>query len=47
MTKKANLRSIFLWNHSLPAGATLVDKDIDKETFERWTIRAKEKWNKK
>ncbi len=34
-------------HNSLPAGATLVDKDIDKETFERWTIRAKEKWNKK
>ncbi len=34
-------------HNSLPAGATLVDKDIDKDTFERWTIRAKEKWNKK
>ena len=34
-------------HNSLPAGATLVDKDIDKETFERWTLRAKEKWNKK
>ena len=34
-------------HNSLPAGATLVDKDIDKDTFERWTIRAKEKCNKK
>ena len=34
-------------HNSLPVGATLVDKDIDKETFERWTLRAKEKWNKK
>ena len=34
-------------HNSLPDGATLVDKDIDKDTFERWTNRAKEKWNKK
>ena len=29
----------------IPQGATLVDKDIDKETFERWSRRAQEKWN--
>ena len=32
---------------SIPKGATIVNTDIDSETFERWTIRAKEKWNKK
>ena len=32
---------------SIPKGATVVNADIDSETFERWTIRAKEKWNKK
>ena len=32
---------------SIPTGATVVNADIDSETFKRWTIRAKEKWNKK
>ena len=32
---------------SIPKGATIVNTDIYSETFERWTIRAKEKWNKK
>jgi hypothetical protein len=25
----------------------MVKKDISKEAFERWTLKAKEKWNKK
>jgi hypothetical protein len=36
---------IALYNE-IPAGATMVKKDIDAEAFERWTLRAKEKWNK-
>ena len=35
---------IKLYNE-IPAGATMVKKDIDKEAFNRWTLRAKEKWN--
>ena len=35
---------IKLYNE-LPVGATLVKKKLDKEAFERWTLRAKEKWN--
>jgi hypothetical protein len=31
--------------NEIPAGATMVKKDIDKEAFNRWTLRAKEKWN--
>jgi len=30
----------------VPEGATMVKKDIDAEAFERWSLRAKEKWNK-
>ena len=36
---------IALYNE-IPAGATLVKKDISKEAFVRWSIKAKEKWNK-
>ena len=36
---------ISLYNE-IPAGAKLVKKDIDVEAFERWSLRAKEKWNK-
>jgi len=36
---------IALYNE-VPEGAKMVKKDIDKEAFERWTLRAKEKWNK-
>ena len=36
---------IALYNE-IPAGATMVKKDISKEAFERWTLKAKEKWNK-
>ncbi len=36
---------IALYNE-IPAGATMVKKDIDAEAFERWTLRAKEKWTK-
>ena len=36
---------IKLYNN-IPDGATLVKKDISKEAFERWTLKAKEKWKK-
>ena len=36
---------IALYNE-IPAGATLVKKDISKEAFVRWSLKAKEKWNK-
>ena len=34
-------------HNELPEGAKMVKKDINKEAFERWTLRAKEKWNNK
>ena len=37
---------IALYNE-VPAGATMVKKNIDAKAFERWTLKAKEKWNKK
>tara|TARA_R100001594_G_scaffold38733_1_gene70131 strand:- start:619 stop:828 length:210 start_codon:yes stop_codon:yes gene_type:complete len=36
---------IALYNE-IPEGATMVKKKITKEAFERWTLKAKEKWNK-
>ena len=36
---------IALYNE-VPEGATMVKKDIDAIAFERWTLKAKEKWNK-
>ena len=36
---------IALYNE-IPEGAKMVKKDISKEAFERWTLKAKEKWNK-
>ena len=30
----------------IPEGATMVKKNISVEAFERWTLKAKEKWNK-
>ena len=36
---------VALYNE-VPEGATMVKKDINKEAFERWTLKAKEKWNK-
>ena len=36
---------IKLYNE-IPTGAKLVKEDIDSEAFERWSLRAKEKWNK-
>ena len=36
---------IALYNE-IPDGAKLVKKDISKEAFERWTLKAKEKWEK-
>jgi hypothetical protein len=35
---------IALYNE-IPAGATMVKKDISKEAFVRWALKAKEKWN--
>ena len=35
---------IALYNE-IPAGATMVKKDISKEAFVRWSLKAKEKWN--
>jgi hypothetical protein len=34
---------IALYNE-IPEGAKLVKKDISKEAFTRWTLKAKEKW---
>ena len=31
----------------IPEGAKMVRKKISKEAFERWSLRAKEKWNSK
>ena len=36
---------IKLYNE-IPDGAKLVKKDISKEAFERWSLKAKEKWKK-
>ena len=36
---------IALYNE-IPEGATMVKKDISKEAFERWTLKAKKKWEK-
>ena len=36
---------IALYNE-IPEGAKMVKKDIDAKAFERWSLRAKEKWNK-
>ena len=36
---------VALYNE-IPEGATLIKKDIGKEAFTRWTLKAKEKWNK-
>ena len=35
---------IALYNE-IPAGATMVKKDISKEAFVRWSLKAKEKWD--
>ena len=36
---------IALYNN-VPEGAKIVKKDISKEAFERWTLKAKEKWER-
>ena len=36
---------IALYNE-IPEGATMVKKDISKEAFTKWTLKAKEKWEK-
>ena len=36
---------VALYNE-VPEGATMVKKDISKEAFQRWTLKAKEKWDK-
>ena len=35
---------IALYNE-IPEGAKMVKKDIDAEAFERWSLRAKAKWD--
>jgi hypothetical protein len=35
---------IALYNE-VPAGATMVKKEIDAKAFERWSLRAKAKWD--
>ena len=35
---------IALYNE-IPEGATMVNKKISKEAFERWSLRAKAKWD--
>ena len=32
-------------HNEVPEGATMVNKKIDKEAFERWALRAKAKWD--
>jgi len=36
---------VSLYNE-IPEGAVMTKKKISKEAFERWSLRAKEKWNK-
>ena len=36
---------IALYNE-IPAGATMIKEDISKDAFVRWSLKAKEKWNK-
>ena len=36
---------VSLYNE-IPEGAVITKKKISKEAFERWSLRAKEKWNK-
>ena len=38
---------ILTLHNELPEGAKMVKKEINKEAFKRWTLRAKEKWNNK
>ena len=38
---------ILTLHNALPEGAKMVKKEINKEAFKRWTLRAKEKWNNK
>jgi len=32
-------------HNEVPAGATMVKKEIDAAAFERWSLRAKAKWD--
>ena len=36
---------VALYNE-IPEGATLIKKDISKEAFTKWTLKAKENWEK-
>ena len=38
---------ILTLHNALPEGAKIIKKEISKETFERWTLKSKEKWNNK
>jgi len=38
---------IMTLHNEIPEGSKIVRKKISKEAFERWALRAKEKWNSK
>ena len=37
---------VIAFYNEIPEGATMVKKKISKEAFTRWSLKAKEKWNK-
>jgi hypothetical protein len=38
---------ILTLHNELPEGAKIVKKKVSRDAFERWALRAKEKWNSK
>ena len=38
---------ILTLHNELPAGVKIVKKKVSRDAFERWALRAKEKWNSK
>ena len=47
LVELSNDEEILTLHTEIPEGAKMVRKKISKEAFERWTLRAKEKWNNK
>ena len=47
LVELSNDGEILTLHNELPEGAKMVKKEISKDAFERWTLRAKEKWNNK
>ena len=47
LVELSNDGEILTLHNELPEGAKRVRKKISKEAFERWTLRAKEKWDNK